>query len=85
MRVLELFFELAFVVALTRVSHRFTDLTDDTGWAHVAGFGRTLLLFLALRLIWSHTTRITSRYRPAGGGGPLLAVSAVPRTCLRSP
>ncbi|WP_410819106.1 low temperature requirement protein A [Micromonospora sp. 050-3] len=61
---LELFFDLAFVVALTRVSQRFADLSDDTGWALVAGFGRTLLLFLALWLIWSHTTWITSRYEP---------------------
>ncbi|MGI5520373.1 low temperature requirement protein A [Micromonospora sp. CA-259024] len=61
---LELFFDLAFVVALTRVSQRFADLSNDTGWALVAGFGRTLLLFLALWLIWSHTTWITSRYEP---------------------
>ncbi|SCF17077.1 low temperature requirement A protein (LtrA) [Micromonospora coriariae] len=61
---LELFFDLAFVVALTQVSRRFADLGGDTGWALVAGFGRTLLLFLALWLIWSHTTWITSRYEP---------------------
>ncbi|WP_433318449.1 low temperature requirement protein A [Micromonospora sp. CA-269861] len=61
---LELFFDLAFVVALTRVSQRFADLSDDTGWALVTGFGRTLLLFLALWLIWSHTAWITSRYEP---------------------
>ncbi|RLP91474.1 low temperature requirement protein A [Micromonospora sp. BL4] len=61
---LELFFDLAFVVALTRVSQRFAGLTDDTGWALVTGFGRTLLLFLALWLIWSHTAWITSRYEP---------------------
>ncbi|MBQ0904106.1 low temperature requirement protein A [Micromonospora sp. U21] len=61
---LELFFDLAFVVALTRVTQRFADLGDDTGWTLVAGFGRTLLLFLALWLIWSHTTWITSRYEP---------------------
>ncbi|MBM0279608.1 low temperature requirement protein A [Micromonospora tarensis] len=61
---LELFFDLAFVVALTRVSQRFAELSDDTGWALVAGFGRTLLLFLALWLIWSHTAWITSRYEP---------------------
>ncbi|MFK3985107.1 low temperature requirement protein A [Micromonospora sp. NPDC050397] len=60
----ELFFDLAFVVALTRVSQRFADLSDDTGWALATGFGRTLLLFLALWLIWSHTTWITSRYEP---------------------
>ncbi|PWR10660.1 low temperature requirement protein A [Micromonospora acroterricola] len=61
---LELFFDLAFVVALARVSQRFADLGNDAGWALVAGFGRTLLLFLALWLIWSHTTWITSRYEP---------------------
>ncbi|MFE9918110.1 low temperature requirement protein A [Micromonospora sp. NPDC005553] len=61
---LELFFDLAFVVALTRVSQRFAGLGDDTGWALVTGFGRTLLLFLALWLIWSHTAWITSRYEP---------------------
>ncbi|MEH0932275.1 low temperature requirement protein A [Micromonospora sp. CPCC 205558] len=61
---LELFFDLAFVVALTRVSQRFAALGDDTGWALVLGFGRTLLLFLALWLIWSHTAWITSRYEP---------------------
>ncbi|MET8525931.1 low temperature requirement protein A [Micromonospora sp. NPDC005172] len=61
---LELFFDLAFVVALTRVSQRFVELNGDAGWALVAGLGRTLLLFLALWLIWSHTTWITSRYEP---------------------
>ncbi|WP_435207663.1 low temperature requirement protein A [Micromonospora sp. bgisy143] len=61
---LELFFDLAFVVALTRVSQRFVELNGDTGWALVSGLGGTLLLFLALWLIWSHTTWITSRYEP---------------------
>ncbi|GAB3986555.1 low temperature requirement protein A [Plantactinospora veratri] len=61
---MELFFDLAFVFALTRVSQRFVDLGGDAGWALVAGLGRTLLLFLALWLIWSHTTWITSRYDP---------------------
>ncbi|MEK8106292.1 low temperature requirement protein A [Micromonospora sp. M12] len=61
---LELFFDLAFVVALTRVSQRFAGLNEDPGWALVSGFGRTLLLFLALWLIWSHTAWITSRYEP---------------------
>ncbi|MEU4397279.1 low temperature requirement protein A [Micromonospora orduensis] len=61
---LELFFDLAFVVALTRVSQRFAGLGDDTGWALAEGFVRTLLLFLALWLIWSHTAWITSRYEP---------------------
>lgn len=51
-------------MALTQVTQRFADLSDDTGWALVTGFGRTLLLFLALWLIWSHTAWITSRYEP---------------------
>ncbi|MDW5323649.1 low temperature requirement protein A [Plantactinospora sp. KLBMP9567] len=61
---LELFFDLAFVFALTRVSQRFVELGGDAGWALVAGLARTLLLFLALWLIWSYTTWITSRYEP---------------------
>ncbi|MEV4209974.1 low temperature requirement protein A [Micromonospora sp. NPDC049662] len=61
---LELFFDLAFVVALTRVSQRFVELDGDAGWELVNGLGRTLLLFLALWLVWSHTTWITSRYEP---------------------
>ncbi|MGW5580300.1 low temperature requirement protein A [Micromonospora chokoriensis] len=61
---LELFFDLAFVVALTQISRRFAGLGDVTGWALVSGFGRTLLLFLALWLVWSHTAWITSRYEP---------------------
>jgi low temperature requirement protein LtrA len=61
---LELFFDLAFVFALTRVSQRFADAGGDAGWALAAGLGRTLLLFLVLWLIWSHTTWITSRYEP---------------------
>ncbi|MEV4654858.1 low temperature requirement protein A [Micromonospora sp. NPDC049301] len=61
---LELFFDLAFVVALTGVSQRFAGLGDDTGWALVNGFARTMLLFLALWLIWSQTAWITSRYEP---------------------
>jgi low temperature requirement protein LtrA len=61
---LELFFDLAFVFALTRVSQRFVDVGSDAGWSLVAGLGRTLLLFLALWLIWSQTTWITSRYEP---------------------
>ncbi|MFI7429441.1 low temperature requirement protein A [Micromonospora sp. NPDC049836] len=61
---LELFFDLVFVFALTRVSQRlFTDL-PATGWALAAGVGRTLLLFLVLWLIWTITVWVTSRYEP---------------------
>ena len=39
---LELFFDLAFVVALARVSQRFVALADDAVWALVTGLGHTL-------------------------------------------
>lgn len=61
---LELFFDLVFVFALTRVSQRlFTDL-PARGWTLAAGVGRTLLLFLVLWLIWTITVWVTSRYEP---------------------
>ena len=61
---LELFFDLVFVFALTRVSQRLIDDLPATGWALAAHVGRTLLLFLALWLIWTITTWVTSRYEP---------------------
>lgn len=61
---LELFFDLVFVFALTRVSQRlFTDL-PARGWTLAAGVGRTLLLFLVLWLVWTITVWVTSRYEP---------------------
>jgi hypothetical protein len=41
---LELFFDLAFVFALTRVSQRFADAGGDAGWALAAGLGARLRL-----------------------------------------
>ena len=84
---LELFFDLAFVFALTRVSQR---LIDDIGAGELlVGIVHTLMLFLALWLVWSITTWMTSRYEPerpviqfavAGSmfGGLVMAV-ALPR------
>jgi low temperature requirement protein LtrA len=50
---LELFFDLVFVFALTRVSQRL--ITDFTGGRHalLAEAGETLVLFLGLWLVWS--------------------------------
>ncbi|MEU1590875.1 low temperature requirement protein A [Micromonospora sp. NPDC005710] len=66
---LELFFDLVFVFALTRISARaFEDLTQDPGpehaWGNVTGSGKTLLLLLALWAVWQGTAWTTSRYDP---------------------
>ncbi|MGC4880603.1 low temperature requirement protein A [Micromonospora sp. DT43] len=66
---LELFFDLVYVFALTRISTRaFEDLTNppgaEHGWAAVTGGGKTLLLLLALWAVWQGTAWTTSRYDP---------------------
>ncbi|MEU7587701.1 low temperature requirement protein A [Micromonospora sp. NPDC049230] len=66
---LELFFDLVFVFALTRISARaFEDLTDGPAREHAAaaitGSGKTLLLLLALWSVWQGTAWTTSRYDP---------------------
>ncbi|MGI5519830.1 low temperature requirement protein A [Micromonospora sp. CA-259024] len=66
---LELFFDLVYVFALTRISARaFEDLTQEPGRAHgwsvVTGSGKTLLLLLALWALWQGTAWTTSRYDP---------------------
>jgi low temperature requirement protein LtrA len=65
---LELFFDLVFVFALTRVSARaFEDLALEggkTGWTALTGGGKTLLLLLALWAVWQGTAWTTSRYDP---------------------
>ncbi|MFB9237068.1 low temperature requirement protein A [Plantactinospora siamensis] len=66
---LELFFDLVFVFALTRVVARAVeDLTTDRGvtdWRTiVAGGAKTALLLLALWAVWQGTAWTTSRYDP---------------------
>ncbi|KAB1908551.1 low temperature requirement protein A [Micromonospora sp. AMSO1212t] len=65
---LELFFDLVYVFALTRISARaFEDLVlegGQTGWTAVTGGGKTLLLLLALWAVWQGTAWTTSRYDP---------------------
>lgn len=65
---LELFFDLVFVFALTRISARaFEDLALEggkTGWTALTGGGKTLLLLLALWSVWQGTAWTTSRYDP---------------------
>ncbi|MGW4467596.1 low temperature requirement protein A [Micromonospora sp. NPDC004704] len=61
---LELFFDLVFVFALTRISQRLiTDFTDERRIL-LGEAGQTLLLFLALWLVWSFTALVTSRLDP---------------------
>ncbi|MEV4542642.1 low temperature requirement protein A [Micromonospora echinaurantiaca] len=64
---LELFFDLVFVFALTRVSVRLIDVAGASVVELVAEIGRTGVLFLALWLLWSITTWVTSRYEPERG------------------
>ncbi|MFG1676110.1 low temperature requirement protein A [Micromonospora sp. NPDC049282] len=66
---LELFFDLVYVFALTRISARaFEDLALEGGqstWSAVTGGGKTLLLLLlALWMLWQGTAWTTSRYDP---------------------
>ncbi|QLQ36746.1 low temperature requirement protein A [Micromonospora robiginosa] len=65
---LELFFDLVYVFALTRISARaFEDLAlqgGQTYWSAVTGGGKTLLLLLALWMLWQGTAWTTSRYDP---------------------
>jgi low temperature requirement protein LtrA len=61
---LELFFDLVFIFALTRVSQRI--IIDLTGERRIllTEAGETLILFLALWLVWSTTVWATSQLDP---------------------
>ncbi|MDG4829771.1 low temperature requirement protein A [Solwaraspora sp. WMMD1047] len=61
---LELFFDLVFIFALTRVSQRIIiDLTGDRRIL-LTEAGETLILFLAVWLVWSTTVWATSQLDP---------------------
>ncbi|RZU72696.1 low temperature requirement protein LtrA [Micromonospora kangleipakensis] len=80
---LELFFDLAFVVALTQLSQ---GLADDLSWR---GAFQTLVLLLAMWWVWSITAAVTDRYDPqrpaiqllvlATLGGSLVMAAAAPQ------
>ncbi|WP_255510027.1 low temperature requirement protein A [Micromonospora sp. AP08] len=74
---LELFFDLVFVFALTRVSQRLINSLPATGWTLAAAVGRTVLLFLALWMIWMITVWVTSRYEPEQGVIQAVVVSTM--------
>ncbi|MFJ6197093.1 low temperature requirement protein A [Micromonospora sp. NPDC092111] len=61
---LELFFDLVFVFALTRVSQRLIDDVTASDRDVLRETAQTVLLFLALWLVWSMTAWVTSRYEP---------------------
>ncbi|SCG35347.1 low temperature requirement protein A [Micromonospora inositola] len=61
---LELFFDVAFVFALTRVSNRLVDDFTVERRVFLPEAGETLLLLLALWMVWSLTTWTTSRFNP---------------------
>ncbi|PZG15947.1 low temperature requirement protein A [Micromonospora craterilacus] len=79
---LELFFDLVYVFALTRISARaFEDLALEPGgaegWSPVTGGVKTLLLLLALLALWQNTAWTTSRYDPYHGGLQLVVIIAL--------
>jgi low temperature requirement protein LtrA len=61
---LELFFDLVFVFALTRVSQRLITDFNTEQRILVSEAGETLLLFLAVWLVWWFTALVTSRLDP---------------------
>ncbi|MEU1605197.1 low temperature requirement protein A [Micromonospora matsumotoense] len=79
---LELFFDLVYVFALTRISFRaYEDLALEpggtTGWSPVTGGVKTLLLLLALWTIWQGTAWTTSRYDPHHGWLQFVVITAL--------
>jgi low temperature requirement protein LtrA len=61
---LELFFDLVFVFALTRVSQRIIEDLTSQRRVVLTEAGQTILLFLALWLVWILAAWVTSRYNP---------------------
>ncbi|GIG86969.1 low temperature requirement protein A [Plantactinospora endophytica] len=61
---LELFFDLVFVFALTRISDRLIDVFETGRRLPFYETYQTLLLFLAIWLIWTITALVTSRLDP---------------------
>ncbi|SCE94315.1 Low temperature requirement protein LtrA [Micromonospora viridifaciens] len=76
---LELFFDLVFVFALTRVADRsFGDLALEpggtTGWSPITGGAKTLLLLVALYTVWQGVSWSTSQHDPYRSGLQLVVV-----------
>ncbi|MEV4755172.1 low temperature requirement protein A [Micromonospora sp. NPDC049559] len=61
---LELFLDLVYVFALTRVSQRLINDFQSDNAIRFSEAGRTLLLLLALWMLWTMTAWMTSRFDP---------------------
>ncbi|MEV0721894.1 low temperature requirement protein A [Micromonospora purpureochromogenes] len=68
---LELFFDLAFVFALTQLSHR---LIEDLTWS---GAFQTLVLLLAIWWVWSLTAATTDRLNPQRSAVQLVVIATM--------
>ncbi|MEV4478581.1 low temperature requirement protein A [Micromonospora coxensis] len=74
---LELFFDLVFVFALTRVSKRLIDDVTAGGPHVLRQLAQTVVLFLALWIVWSLTAWVTSRYEPDNGAIQFVVVASM--------
>ncbi|MFU8849377.1 low temperature requirement protein A [Micromonospora sp. SL1-18] len=79
---LELFFDLVFVFALTRIADRsFEDLALEpggtTGWSPITGGGKTLLLLVAIYTVWQGISWATSHHDPYRLGLQLIMIIAL--------
>jgi low temperature requirement protein LtrA len=61
---LELFLDLGYVYAFNRISQRLVDEFTSDGPALLPDIGGTMVLLLALWLVWVFTAWVTSRYEP---------------------
>jgi low temperature requirement protein LtrA len=74
---LELFFDLVFIFALTRVSHRLVEDITTERRIVLTEAGQTLLVLLALWMVWSATALITDLYDPEQPQIQLLIVATM--------
>jgi low temperature requirement protein LtrA len=74
---LELFFDVVYVFALTRVSYRLVSAFTTNRRTLLPEVGQTLLLLLALWLVWSLTAWTTSRYDPQRPAIQLVVVGSM--------
>ncbi|MGR6320193.1 low temperature requirement protein A [Micromonospora soli] len=79
---LELFFDLVFVFAFTRIVARmYEDMVLEQGGSELSralpGAGKTLLLLLALYTLWQSTAWTTSRYEPDSTAIQLIVIVAL--------
>jgi low temperature requirement protein LtrA len=61
---LELFLDLSYIVAFKQLSQRLVEDVTPDRWSVLPGMAQTVLLQLALLLIWILCTLVTSRYEP---------------------